>query len=114
VSASDARNRLFDTLSTTGLRVVRDLGFSVDPPCLVLTLPSLTYEVYGPGPSAATFRVPLVVSADDRMGDQLLNLLPGVEQAIFDSDDAALTTTESGSWGTPPLPCLLLTIEVSV
>jgi hypothetical protein len=53
------------------------------------------------------------VVADDRTNDQLLDLLPLVEQAIYDSEDAALTAAESGSWGSPPLPCYLLTIEVS-
>ena len=114
MSALEARRRLYDTLASTGIRVTADIGQSPDTPCLIVTLPSLTYDAYVPGPTEATFHVPLVVSNDDRTGDQLLTLLPVVEQAIHDSDDAALTGAEPGNWGTPPLPCFLLTIEVSV
>lgn len=110
----EARDRLAATLATSGLRVSTDMGRSADAPCLVVTLPSLAYDVYGPAPTEATFKVPLIVSSDDRTGDQLLTLLPAVQQVIHDSEDAVLTGAEPGSWGTPPLPCYLLTIEVSV
>lgn len=103
------------TLRTVpGVRVVPDIGQAVDPPALVLVPPTLVYEVYAPGPNAATFQVPLVVAQDDRAIEMLERLLPLVEQAIYDSADAALTGASPGNWGTPPLPCYLLTIEVSV
>lgn len=95
------------------VRVVLDMGQAVDPPALVLVPPTLTYDVYGPGPDAASFQVPLVVAGDDRAIETLERLLPLVEQAIYDSD-AALTGAQPGNWGSPPLPCYLLTIEVSV
>lgn len=111
----EARDRLAATLALSGVRVSTDMGRSADVPCLIVTLPTLTYDVYAPGPTSASFKVPLVVSADDRTGEQLLSLLPDVEQAIYDSEDAALAApSEPGSWGTPPLPCYLLTIEVAV
>lgn len=115
MSVSEARDRLIEALEASGLRVLKDVGRSPDTPCLMVPLPSLTYDVYAPGPTTASFRVPLVVAADDRTGEQLLELLPLVEQAVHDSHDAAMTgPAEPGSWGTPPLPCYLLTIEVSV
>lgn len=114
MSVLDARARLVDTLRATGIRVTTDIGLSPDPPVLIVTMPSLTYDAYVPGPTEASFKLPLVVPADDRSGDQLLSLLPVVQQVIYDSDDAALTGAEPGSWGSPPLPAYLLTIEVSV
>ena len=115
MSVLAARARLAEALATSGVRVITDFGRSPDTPCLMIQLPTLTYDVYAPGPTDASFRVALVVTADDRTGEQLLELLPRVEQAVYDSEDAAMTgPAEPGSWGTPPLPCYLLTIEVSV
>jgi hypothetical protein len=113
VNVAAARQRLAETLGHSGIRVSLDPGRSADAPILIVTAPDLAYEGYDATPTSATFRVPLVVVADDRTNDQLLDLLPLVEQAIYDSEDAALTAAESGSWGSPPLPCYLLTIEVS-
>jgi hypothetical protein len=113
VNVAETRRRLAETLARSGIRVSLDPGRSADAPILIVTTPDLIYDVYRSEPSAATFKVPLVVVADDRTSDQLLDLLPSVEQAIYDSEDAALTAAESGSWGSPPLPCYLLTIEVS-
>jgi hypothetical protein len=106
VNVAETRRRLAETLARSGIRVSLDPGRSADAPILIVTTPDLIYDVYRSEPSAATFKVPLVVVADDRTSDQLLDLLPSVE-------DAALTAAESGSWGSPPLPCYLLTIEVS-
>jgi hypothetical protein len=113
VNVAEARRRLAQTLERSTIRVSLDPGRSADAPILIVTAPDLAYEGYDATPTSATFRVPLVVVADDRTNDQLLDLLPLVEQAIYDSEDAALTAAESGSWGSPPLPCYLLTIEVS-
>ena len=113
MNVAEARRRLADTLADSGIRVSLDPGRSADAPILIVTTPDLIYDAYYAEPTAATFKVPLVVVADDRTSDQLLDLLPLVEQAIYDSEDAALTAAESGSWGSPPLPCYLLTIEVS-
>jgi hypothetical protein len=113
VNVAAARRQLAETLAKSGIRVSLDPGRSADAPILIVTAPDLVYDAYYAEPTAATFRVPLVVVADDRTNDQLLDLLPLVEQAIYDSEDAALTAAESGSWGSPPLPCYLLTIEVS-
>lgn len=111
----EVRNRLAETLATSGIRVSTDVGRSADAPCLIVTLPTLTYDVYASSPTTASFRIPLVVAADDRTGEQLLTLLPDVERAIYDSEDAAMTgPAEPGSWGSPPLPCYLLTIEVAI
>jgi hypothetical protein len=115
MSVIDARNRLAEALALSGVRVITDIGRSPDTPCLMLPLPTLTYDSFYSGPTEASFRVGLVVSADDRTGEQLLTLLPAVEQALNEVEDIALTgPAEPGSWGTPPLPCYLLTIEVSV
>jgi hypothetical protein len=115
MSVLEARARLVEALAASGVRVLLDVGRSPDTPCLMIPLPTLTYDVYAPGPTTASFRVPLVVDAEDRTNDRLLALLEQVEQAIYESHDAAMTEpAEPGSWGTPPLPCYLLTIEVSV
>lgn len=116
MSAKSARLSLMETLRTVkGVRVEADVGQTVDPPALVVAPPTLDYDVYSPGPSNATFRVPLVVSQDDRAVEVLEDLLPLVEQAIYDSEDAAMSAPATpGNWGSPPLPCYLLTIEVSV
>lgn len=115
MSAAAARLSLMATLGTVkGVRVVTDPGQAVDPPALVIVPPTLTYDVYAPGPSDAKFQVPLVVAGDERAVETLEALLPAVEQAIYASEDAALTGAQSGHWGTPPLPCYLLTIEVAV
>lgn len=116
MNAADAFTSLTATLQTVpDVQVLVDVGQTVlNPPSLVLPPPTLAYDVYGPQPTEATFKVALVVRADDRAVDKLLALLPAVAQAVHDSDDAALTAAEPGSWGSPPLPCYLLTIEVSV
>jgi hypothetical protein len=115
VTAADAFTRLVTTLrGVAGVRVYVDVAQSVDPPAMVVPPPTLTFDVYGPQPTEATFKVPLIVRGDSQETDDLLALLPVVAQAVHDSDDAALTAAEPGSWGSPPLPCYLLTIEVSV
>ena len=115
MSAATMRASLEATLRTVeGVRVVLDMGQAVDPPALVLVPPTLTYDAYFPGPTEGSFRVPLVVAGDDRAIEALERLLPLVEQAVHASEDAALTGAEPGTWGSPPLPCYLLTIEVSV
>ena len=111
----EARDKLAEALAASGVRVLLDFGRSPDTPCLVIPLPTLTYDAFYSGPTNATFRVGLVVEAEDRTGEKLFELLPAVEQALDDAGDIALTgPAEPGSWGTPPLPCYLLTIEVSV
>jgi hypothetical protein len=75
----------------------------------------LSYDAYSPEPTEAVFKVALVVAQDERAIDRLFALLPAVEQAIHDSDDAAMSDpAEPGHWGSSPLPCYLLAIEVSV
>lgn len=114
-SVAELRRSLEDTLRTIpGVRVVLDPGEAIDPPALVLVPPTLTYDAYFAGPTEASFDVPLVVANDDRAMKTLELLLPLVEQAIHDTSDAALTGAAPGNWGSPPLPCYLLTIEVTV
>jgi hypothetical protein len=111
----EARDRLAGVLATSGIRVILDFGRSPDTPCLMIPLPTLTYDAYYSGPTNATFRVGLVVSADDRTGEQLYDLLDVVDQALDGVSDIAMTgPVEPGSWGSPPLPAFLLPIEVSV
>lgn len=116
MSAADAFASLVATLGQVGgVRVLVDVGQPVaSPPALVIPPPALTFDAYHPAPTEATFKVALVVTADERAVDRLLTLLPQVAAAVHDSDDAALIAAEPGSWGSPPLPCYLLTIEVSV
>lgn len=115
MSAAQAFAELQDVLrAVPGVRVTADMAEKVSPPFLVVTPPKLSYDAYRPSPTDATFQVPLVVANDERSAERLLDLLPAVEQVIYDSESAALTDAVGGSWGNPPLPCLLLTIEVAV
>lgn len=115
MSAAQALADLVAVLSTVpGVRVTTDVAAKLAPPFLAVSPPKLTYDVYGPGPDSASFSVALVVAGDERAAQRLLDLLPVVEQVVYDSDSAALTGADAGSWGTPPLPCYLLTIEVGV
>lgn len=115
MTAHAAFDSLLTTLRTTGMRVVPDVGQAVDPPALVVPPPTLSYDVYRPDPTGASFKVALVVAQDERAVERLFALLPAVVQAVYDSEDAAVAApAEPGSWGSPPLPCYLLTIEVSV
>lgn len=115
MSAAAAFRELQAVLVTVpGVRVTADMAEKVSPPFLVVTPPKLTYDAYRPSPTEASFQVPLVVDADERSAERLLDLLPAVEQVVYDSESAALTDAVAGSWGNPPLPCLLLTIEVAV
>lgn len=115
MSAADAYAEVQLVLKgVPGVRVTVDMAEKVSPPFLVVTPPKLTYDAYRPSPTEALFQVPLVVEQDERATERLLALLPLVEQAIYDSESAALTGADAGSWGNPPLPCLLLTIEVAV
>jgi len=116
MSVQAAFDSLVSTLRATGMRVVVDVGQMVDsPPALVVPPPTLAYDVYSPKPTNAVFKVALVVAQDEWATTRLFTLLPAVEQAVYDSVDAAMADdAEPGSWGSPPLPCYLLTIEVSV
>jgi len=116
VSAAAAFNSLVETLRTTKIRVEADIGQTiVSPPALVVAPPELTYDVYSPEPSEAQFEVALVAAQDERAVERLFALLPAVQQAVHDSDDAALTAAKPGHWGSSPsLPCYLLTIEVAI
>jgi hypothetical protein len=116
MSVQAAFDSLMATLRTTRIRVLPDVGQAVDsPPALVVPPPTLSYDVYSPEPTGASFKVALVVAQDERAAERLFALLPAVVQAIYDSEDAAVAAdVEPGSWGSPPLPCYLLTIEVSV
>lgn len=115
MSAAEAFAELQTVLKTVpGVRVTADMAERVSPPFLVVSPPKLIYDAYRSSPTEATFQVPLVVAADERSAERLLDLLPLVEQVIYDSESAALTDAHAGSWGNPPLPCFLLTIEVAV
>lgn len=115
MSAAAAFAELQDILKTVpGVRMTADTAAKADPPFLAVSPPKLGYDAYSPSPTSATFQVPLVVAGDDRAAERLLDLLPAVEQVVYDSASAVLTGAVAGSWGNPPLPCLLLTIEVAV
>lgn len=116
MSVADAFDYLTSVLQAVpGVRVYTDMGQAVDPPAVVIPPPSLTYDAYRPTPTEASFKVALVVAQDDRAVERLFALLDPVQQAIYDSEFAAMSAAaEPGSWGSNPLPCYLLTIEVSV
>lgn len=115
MSAADAFRELQAVLKAVpGVRVTADMAAKLDPPFLVVSPPKLTYDAYRSTPTEATFQVPLVVAGDERAAERLLDLLPAVEQVIYDSESAVLTDAVAGSWGNPSLPCFLLTIEVAV
>lgn len=100
--------------SVTGLRVYTDPAATIDPPGVVLTPPTLTWEGYRSDPTDATFVAAVVVKPDERAMSRLWELVPLVAAAVDEIPDAAVKRAEPGVWTSNELPAYLIEIEVAL
>ena len=80
---SSRRQDLIDLLSAIpGVRVYSNLAGSVEPPAVLVNLPSLSFEAYSDEPSGMEFEVVYLVKFDDRATDRLIDCVPLVVGAL--------------------------------
>lgn len=108
-----------DTPDMRGLfgRPHTDPGAAVDPPALVIGPPQATWSGYGAGPNMARFLVHVIVPADERALERLLDLVPQVATALEASDvDITVTQADPARWpaGGIDLPAYEITTEVAL
>lgn len=90
------------------------LGDDVDPPAAVVGPPLLNWESYSAEPTSARYLVYLIVGADERAIDRLLDLMPLVTEAIESVPDASVTLATPTVWPAGELPCYELTVEATL
>lgn len=117
-SVDDAIDRLYAALETVeGLRVVRGVGMSIDPPAALVAPPRLAWDGYGPDPTDATFTVPVVVRQDERAMTQVLAWGELVWLALAEVENAAVRSADPGTWPAgsgSELPAYLINVEVGL
>ncbi len=99
-----------------GLRVSLVDGVDVDPPAAIVGPPSMTWEALCDGATTATFRVGIVVAADDRALERLWDLVVLVAEALDDIPDVSVTRADPGSFlsSSAELPAYDITVECSL
>lgn len=114
---SDALARVFAAVSAVpGLLVIRGPGLRVDPPAVVVGLPSTEYNSMNVEPTDATFTVAVAVAFDDRYVDELLRWTPQVVAALYEVENAAVRSASFGTVtsGGADLPANLIQVEVGL
>jgi hypothetical protein len=117
MSMVDIVNSIQDAIETVpGVRAYTDPGADIDPPGVVIGLPTIEFETYGgiksPGPTEATLTLYLVVRADDRATSNLSGLIDQVANAIWSVADYSVMRSQPGIWVTSnnQLPCYVLDV----
>jgi hypothetical protein len=98
-----------------GLRVFNDVGPAIDPPCVVVPVPVLTWEGLC-GPTNATFNIAIVVRPKDA-SQALLTFLPLVVAAIETVDGAVVMRADPAVYpGTTAgdLPAYQVTVDYAL
>jgi hypothetical protein len=118
-SIQQARARLAEILrGVDGLRVYTELGDSVDPPAVMVSLPRVRFGGGEPGePTEGTFVIPLFVSQMGDVSDQLARWLPIVAKTLEESGAVITDTADPGTWpagGGLELPAYLIEVEVAL
>ena|SRR5690606_23342699 len=82
----EARESLIQQLKATGARVYGDPGAVIQPPGIVVSVPSLSWGGTLVTPREAEFTVTYSVKMDDRAAVRLLEAVSKVSEAITDPD----------------------------
>ena len=117
MSAKQARADLGGALTTVqDIRYQPDFGSKVDPPSTQVGPPALIWEAHCDAPTSARVTVFLIVAAEERAVDSLLDLLPVVTEAIESVPDAVVVEATPGAFnaGGIELPCYAITTEVAI
>lgn len=99
-----------------GVRAYTDPGADIDPPGVVIQLPTLQFETYGsaasPTPTEASLTLYLMVRSDDRSTSNLSELVDQVADAIWSVADYSVTRAQPGLWTTSnvQLPAYVLDV----
>lgn len=112
----DAALALESALKTVeGLRVYR-LSDNVDPPAFVVGAPALRWDNFCGDPTEATFAVFLIETGDDRALERLWQHVGPASEAIDTVENAAVISAAPAIFeaGATPLPCYVLSVEVSL
>lgn len=114
-----AANALAEALrGVEGIRVYTDPGARVDPPGVVIGPPTLHWEGPCLAPTRATFRISVVVKANDRAMQTLWGLVPAVGAALdnINTPSVAVIRAEPGVYpsGGTDLPAYQITAEVEL
>lgn len=106
---------LREALIAGGLRVHR-VGDPLDPPAVLIEPPSLTWVRRGPAPSEATFRVAVVIAADDREAERATELALSVAALVDGLRGFVVRSAEPDrvKSGSTELPCFMINIEVAL
>lgn len=99
------------------LRVYDDMAATVDPPGAILGPPALAYDAFLVEPTSARLIVALVVTADERAVQRLLDLLPSVTTVLGDVENVVVRSADPGTWpagGGSDLPAYLIEIEAAL
>ncbi|PRX48681.1 hypothetical protein B0I33_104499 [Prauserella shujinwangii] len=118
-SVAEAARRLLAAVETVDeLRVYRAPGANVDPPAGFVGPPRLQWETGCPEPTTATFVVIVMVASNERVLEQLWELVPRVSEAVDELlPEAAVTTALPNMFTTgngTELPSYEITVEVSL
>lgn len=95
------------------------VGQSVDPPALVLSLPQLLFEGYCADPllpSSGTFIVWVVAPSDEWAMGRLWDLVTLAATAVETVSDAGVSRADPAAYpmGTVDLPAYMLTVPVTL
>jgi hypothetical protein len=93
-----------------------EIGDSVDPPGVLLSLPSLRWDSVCSDPTSATFSIMLVAGMNDRAIEYLLDNYPTVVEACESVVDVTVTAANPSIWrvGNTDLPSFEITAEVAL
>lgn len=87
MNVSEARQSLIDQLSTIkDVRVYGDPGATIQPPGIIVGVPSLEWAGMFVEPTSAEFTITYSVKMDSRSPERLLEAVQQVSEAITDPD----------------------------
>lgn len=105
------------TLNYVNKIVVQDLGAEIEPPAVVVALPSLEFEGFCRPPTASKVFVFVIVDKSERAAEQLYQLVPPVCAAIDEHvEGAAVLSAEPGTFpvGSRDLPAYGIAVSIDL
>lgn len=117
MSISDASKALAAAAkSVAGVEVSTDLGANLNPPTVMIGVPSLTWNGYRVEPNEATFPVFVIVAMDEYAIEKLWTLVPIVAAALDDTDDATVVSASPAVFqnGGHDFPAYEISVEIAL
>jgi hypothetical protein len=109
------RDALAELAAAQGLQVPPDVGPGVDPPAVVVGVPSLLWESTC-GMTSAQVIVWLVVTRDEFALTRLLELVPLVAAVLDTVENATVVRADPGTYpiGDSDLPAYQISVDVAL